>query len=111
MIPRYTRTEMAAVWADENKFRLFLEIELLAAEARAERGEIPWSDVKEIRRSARFDLKRIDEIEQRVKHDVVAFLTNVAENIGPLSRHLHYGMTKRCVKQSASGRRNSSTRQ
>jgi len=101
MIPRYTRTEMAAVWADENKFRLFLEIELLAAEARAERGEIPWSDVKEIRRSARFDLKRIDEIEQRVKHDVVAFLTNVAENIGPLSRHLHYGMTSSDVLDTA----------
>ena len=93
MIPRYTRPEMGQIWSEENRFRVFLEIELLACEARAERGEIPRSDVEEIRRKARFDTARIDEIERQVKHDVIAFLTNVGDNVGPLAHHIHYGMT------------------
>jgi len=93
MIPRYTRPEMGAIWTEENKFRTWLEIELLACEAQAELDIIPKEAVATIRQRARFDPKRIEEIEREVNHDVIAFLTNVGENVGPESRFIHLGMT------------------
>ena len=93
MIERYTRPEMGKIWEDEFKYKTWLQIEILACEGRAERGEIPTEDVEEIKSKAAFNVKRILEIEETTKHDVIAFLTNVAENVGPVSRHIHYGMT------------------
>ena len=93
MIPRYTRPEMARIWTEEKKFQTWLDIELLACDALAELGEIPREAVREIREKARFDVERIDAIEKVTKHDVLAFLTNVGESIGPLSKYLHYGLT------------------
>ncbi len=93
MIERYTLPEMGKIWQDEFKFSTWLEIEILACEARSEMGEIPKEDVEAIKEKASFDIKRILEIEETTKHDVIAFLTNVAESVGPESRHIHYGMT------------------
>lgn len=93
MIPRYTLPEMAAVWSERNRFQKWLEVEILAVEARAERGEVPREALEEIRSRAAFDPERILEIEETVNHDVIAFLTNVAENVGESSRFIHYGMT------------------
>ncbi|MBN2572450.1 MAG: adenylosuccinate lyase [Ignavibacteriales bacterium] len=93
MIERYTRPEMGKVWEDEFKFSTWLKIEILACEARVEMGEIPKEDLEIIKDKASFNVERILEIENTTKHDVIAFLTNVAESIGPVSRHIHYGMT------------------
>jgi len=93
MISRYTLPEMGKIWEDEFKFATWLKIEVLACEARAEMGEIPSEDLKEIKEKSAFDVKKILEIEETTKHDVIAFLTNVAEYVGPASRHIHYGMT------------------
>lgn len=93
MIDRYTLPQMGKIWEDKFKFDTWLKIEILACEARAELGDIPSSDVDLIRSKANFDIKRILEIEEITKHDVIAFLTNVAEYVGPESRHIHYGMT------------------
>ena len=93
MIERYTLPEMGKIWEDKFKFDTWLKIEILACEARAEMGEIPKSDVDTIKQKADFDIKRILEIEETTKHDVIAFLTNVAEYVGPEARHIHYGMT------------------
>jgi adenylosuccinate lyase len=84
---------MGKIWADQNKFRIWLDIEILACEAQAEMGIIPKEAVAVIRERAAFDVSRIEEIEQEVKHDVIAFLTNVAEHVGPESRFIHLGMT------------------
>ena len=101
MIPRYTRPEMGAIWTEENKFSKWLEVELVAAEVLAERDEIPSDAARAMREHARFDAKRIAEIEAEVKHDVVAFTTAVAENLGPESRYLHYGLTSNDVVDTA----------
>jgi len=93
MIPRYTRPEMAKIWEPENRFRIWLEIETLACEAQAELGVIPQDAVKVIRDKGNFDIDRIDAIEAEVKHDVIAFLTSVAEFVGPEARFIHQGMT------------------
>jgi adenylosuccinate lyase len=93
MIDRYTRPRMGAIWQDENKYRIWLEIETLAVEARAAMGEVPADDAKAIRERGNFEVERILEIEETTKHDVIAFLTNVAEYIGEPSRHVHFGMT------------------
>ena len=93
MISRYTLPEMGKIWEDEFKFATWLKIEVLACEARAQMGEIPSEDLKEIKEKSAFDVKKILEIEETTKHDVIAFLTNVAEYVGPASRHIHYGMT------------------
>lgn len=93
MIPRYTRKEMADIWADENKYQIWLEIELLACEALAELGVIPHEAAVRIRQKAKINVDRILEIEETTKHDVIAFLTNVEESIGDDSRYLHLGMT------------------
>ncbi len=93
MIERYSLPEMSKIWEDKFKFETWLKIEILACEARAEKGEIPASDLEEIKTEANFDVKRVLEIEETTKHDVIAFLTNVADYVGPASRHIHYGMT------------------
>ncbi len=93
MIERYTRPEMAKIWEAENRFRIWLDIELLAMEAMVEKGWIPADALARVRKRARFDIARIDEIEKKVKHDVIAFLTSVSEHIGDDSRFLHVGMT------------------
>ncbi|MCH8092031.1 MAG: adenylosuccinate lyase [Proteobacteria bacterium] len=93
MHPRYTREQMAAVWAPENKYRIWFEIEAHACDAQAELGVIPKEAAKAVRERGKFDLARIDEIEQETKHDVIAFLTNLAEHIGPEARFVHQGMT------------------
>jgi adenylosuccinate lyase len=93
MIARYTRPAMGRIWDDQNKYQIWLDIEVLACEAQAELGVIPREAVDVIREKAGFDVNRILEIEERVKHDVIAFLTNVGENVGPESRFIHLGMT------------------
>jgi adenylosuccinate lyase len=96
MIPRYSRPEMASIWSPETRYRVWFEIEAHAAHAMAELGEIPQYVARSIREKgsrAQFDAARIDSIEREVKHDVIAFLTHVAEIVGPEARHLHRGMT------------------
>jgi adenylosuccinate lyase len=93
MIPRYTLPEIGNIWSEKNKFSIWLEIELLAAEALAELGWIPKDAPPKMRELANFDPQRIAEIEQTTKHDVIAFLTNVEEYIGDLAKYLHFGMT------------------
>ncbi|MDX2073967.1 MAG: adenylosuccinate lyase [Alphaproteobacteria bacterium] len=93
MIPRYTRPEMAAIWTDETRYRIWFEIEAHACDALAEKGVIPKSAAKTIWEKGNFDPKRVDEIERTTKHDVIAFLTNVAEYVGEDARFLHQGMT------------------
>src|SRR3954467_5827297 len=92
---------MGAIWTEENRFRQWLEVELAASEVLAERGEIPAEAARTMRQKARFDVKRIAEIEAEVKHDVVAFTTAVAENLGPESRYLHFGLTSNDVVDTA----------
>ena len=84
---------MAAIWADQRKYEIWLEIETLACEAQAEIGKIPKEDAETIRAKAKFDLKEIEEIEKRTNHDVIAFLENVASYVGPACRWMHQGMT------------------
>ncbi len=93
MIERYTLPEMGKIFEDEFKYKTWLQIEILACEARSELGEISKEEVKIIKEKANFDIKKILKIEETTKHDVIAFLTNVAEYVGPESRHIHYGMT------------------
>ncbi|MGQ0741876.1 MAG: adenylosuccinate lyase [Alphaproteobacteria bacterium] len=96
MILRYARPEMTALWSPETKFRIWFEIEAYATDALAELGAVPKEAARKIRERgsrAKFDLQRIDEIERDVKHDVIAFLTHLAEIVGPDARYLHQGMT------------------
>jgi len=93
MIERYTLPEMGKIWDDQFKLETWLKIEILACEARAEMGNVSKDDLEVIKSKANFNLKRVLEIEETTKHDVIAFLTNVAEYVGPASRHIHYGMT------------------
>jgi adenylosuccinate lyase len=92
---------MSKLWTDRHKFRNWLRVELAVCEARHARGEIPTKDWKIIREKAAFSVKRIDAIEAEVKHDVIAFLTAVAEKVGPASRHIHVGMTSSDVLDTA----------
>ena len=93
MIPRYARPEMTAIWAPENRFRIWFEIEAHACDAQANLGIIPAEAAQAVRERGRWEIDRIQEIEQEVKHDVIAFLTNLAEHIGPEARFVHQGMT------------------
>ncbi|MDW8130702.1 MAG: lyase family protein, partial [Bryobacterales bacterium] len=106
MIPRYTRPEMGRIWSDENKFQTWLEVELAAAEALAELGEVPVEAARQLREHAGFRLERIHEIEREVRHDVIAFTTAVAEHLAAAgyadaSRWLHYGLTSYDVVDTA----------
>ncbi len=93
MIERYTLPEMRAVWTDQRKYEIWLEIEVSACEAMAELGLIPLADAQEIRAKGRFEVEAIDEIEKRTHHDVIAFLENVASYVGPAARWMHQGLT------------------
>ncbi len=101
MISRYTRPEMGAVWDPEMRFRCLLEVELAVAEAQSELEIIPVKAFKELKSKAKYSVARINEIERTTKHDIIAFVTNVAENVGPMGRYLHYGMTSSDVLDSA----------
>ena len=93
MIPRYSRPQMAAIWEPESRFRIWLDIEAYALEAQAKLGIVPESAARAVRDKGAFEVARIDEIERETRHDVIAFLTNVAEHVGPEARFLHQGMT------------------
>ncbi len=101
MIERYTRPEMAAVWSQENKYGKWLFVETLACEAWARLGKVPKAALSNIKKKANFDSARVDEIEREVKHDVIAFLTNVAEYVGEDSRFIHMGLTSSDVLDTA----------
>ncbi len=93
MIPRYARPDMVNIWEPENKFRIWFEIEAHACDAQAALGVIPKSAAEAVWKKGKFEVDRIDEIEREVKHDVIAFLTNLAEHVGPEARFVHQGMT------------------
>ncbi|MGL5916966.1 MAG: adenylosuccinate lyase, partial [Culicoidibacterales bacterium] len=103
MISRYTREEMAKIWSDENRYQAWLEVEILAAEAFAEMGEIPQADAKALRENASFDIDRILEIEIETRHDVVAFTRAVSETLGEEKKWVHYGLTSTDVVDTAYG--------
>ena len=101
MIERYTLPEMGAVWSLENKFRKWLDVEIAVCEVHAEDGVIPADALQEIRSKAAFSVERINEIEKTTDHDVIAFTTNLAENIGEAARFVHYGLTSSDVVDTA----------
>lgn len=101
MIKRYSRKEMATLWTDENKYRTWLKVEILVCEAMAKLGKIPQTAVDIIKERADFSIERIEEIEAESKHDVIAFLTNVAEHVGPESRFIHLGLTSSDILDTA----------
>ena len=103
MITRYIRPEMANIWSDENRYRCWLEVEILACEAWAELGEIPKVDVQKIRDNASFSVERILEIEEETRHDVVAFTRAVSETLGEERKWVHYGLTSTDVVDTAYG--------
>lgn len=101
MIERYTRPEMGAIWTEDNRFKAWLEVEILACEAWSELGAIPKEDVKLLRENASFDIKRIKEIEEETRHDVVAFTRAVSESLGEERKWVHYGLTSTDVVDTA----------
>lgn len=103
MIERYSRSEMRAIWTEENKFNAWLEVEICSCEAWAELGVIPKEDVKILREKAGFNVDRIYEIEQETRHDVIAFTRAVSETLGPERKWVHYGLTSTDVVDTASG--------
>lgn len=103
MIPRYTKPEMAAIWSDENRLNKMLEVEIYAAEAMSKLGTVPKSAVDKVKKKAKINIERINEIELTVKHDVIAFLTSIVETVGPEARFLHLGMTSSDVLDTALG--------
>ena len=101
MIERYTLPAMKLIWSDQFKYETWLKVEILATEARVKMGQVPAADLEVIKQKATFSVDRINEIENTTNHDVIAFLTNVNENVGNESRHLHYGMTSSDVLDTA----------
>src|SRR4029078_9755943 len=101
MIERYTLPEMGAIWSLQNKFQKWLDVEIAVCEVHAEDGIIPPDALEEIKSKAAFTVERINEIEKTTDHDVIAFTTNLAENIGPASRFVHYGLTSSDVVDTA----------
>src|SRR5436305_4532820 len=93
MIPRYSRPEMTRIWSSENRYRIWFEIEAHACDAQAALGITPESAARAVRERGKFEVDRIDEIERETRHDVIAFLTNLAEHVGPEARFVHQGMT------------------
>jgi len=93
VIDRYSRPELKQIWSEENKYKVWLNVEIAATEALSELGQVPKEAIKTIKEKATFNVKRIEEIDKEVHHDVIAFLTSVNESIGPESRFLHLGMT------------------
>jgi len=101
MISRYTNPEMGRIWTEERRYQAWLEVELAAADAMADAGIVPHDAARELRARARFDIARIEEIEQTTHHDVIAFTTAVAEHVGPAARYLHFGLTSSDVVDTA----------
>ncbi|HXY39674.1 MAG TPA: adenylosuccinate lyase, partial [Vicinamibacteria bacterium] len=101
MIPRYSRPEMARLWSEESRFAAWLQVEIAATEVLAARGVVPKEALEAIRSKARFDVARIEAIEREVQHDVIAFVSNVAESVGEEGRWLHYGLTSSDVVDTA----------
>jgi len=101
MIKRYTRKSMGRIWTEGNKFQTWLEVEILVCEAMAKMGEIPKKAAQNIRNKAHFSIERIDAIEAETKHDVIAFLTNVAESVGQDARYVHFGLTSSDILDTA----------
>ena len=101
MIERYTLPEIGALWTEEARYRAWLKVELAVCRARAQLGEIPADEVEELADKANFTVERIHEIEQETNHDVIAFVTNVAEYAGDVARHFHYGLTSSDVLDTA----------
>src|SRR4030067_2089788 len=101
MIPRYTRPEMGKLWDIETKYQKWLDVEIAACEAWSELGKIPKDALKAIKKKARLDIRKIDEIEKVVKHDVIAFLTSVAQSLGTESRFIHKGLTSSDILDTA----------
>ena len=93
MVPRYSRKEMVEIWSDVSKYSIWLDIEIHALEGMEKVGIVPVGTAKIVKEKAKFDSKRIDEIEAEIKHDVLAFLTNISESVGPEARFIHQGMT------------------
>ena len=93
MIPRYSRPRMAAIWEPENRYRIWFEIEAHACDAQAKLGVVPKSAARAVWKRGKFEIGRIEEIERETRHDVIAFLTNLAEAVGPQARFVHQGMT------------------
>ena len=101
MIERYTRPQMGEIWELENRFSKMLEVETAVAQVQAELGLIPKKAASEIRKKGRFNVKRILKIEETTRHDVIAFVSCVAENVGEYGRYVHYGMTSSDVLDTA----------
>jgi adenylosuccinate lyase len=101
MIHRYTHPEMGRIWSDQRKYETWLQVEIAAAEAMAREGIVPEDAARDIRERSRFDVERIEAIEQTTQHDVIAFTTAVAEHVGPSARWLHYGLTSSDVIDTA----------
>src|SRR5258705_13764057 len=102
MIQRYSRPQMREIWSEQRKLEIWLQIELLAGEALCQQGLVPKKDFRQIKSRAAFSLERCKELERTLNHDVIAFTTNVAENIGePASRWLHFGLTSSDVIDTA----------
>ena len=98
MIRRYTRPRMGDIWTSTARYQAWLDVEIAVAEAMAEEGLVPAEALEEIKAKAAFSVERIEEIEAEIKHDVISFLTNIEENVGPASRFLHLGLTSfRCI--------------
>ena len=93
MIPRYSRKVMTAIWEEKNRFNIWVSIEVAALEAMEELEIVPKGTASKVNKKATFDINRINQIEKEIKHDVLAFLTNLSENVGPESRFIHQGMT------------------
>ncbi|MDP8229820.1 MAG: adenylosuccinate lyase [Candidatus Gorgyraea atricola] len=101
MIPRYSLPKMASIWSEENKFQKMLDVEILACEAMADLGKVPRKELQKIKSKARFNVKRIEKIEKKTRHDVIAFLHNIAEHVGSASRFVHQGLTSSDVLDTA----------
>ncbi len=101
MIPRYSRKVIKDIWEDNNKFQIWLDLEILACEAMEKYGDIPKGTTAKIKKKAKFNVKEIDKIELKTKHDVIAFLTNVAKYVGPESRFIHKGLTSSDILDTA----------
>ena len=101
MIARYTRAPMKKLWSDENKYKKWLEVEILALEAWEQLGKIPTGISKKVRAKAKVDIKRIQEIESVVRHDVIAFVSQLAESVGDEGKYIHYGLTSSDVVDTA----------
>src|SRR5262245_62066936 len=101
MIPRYTHPDMGAIWSEATKYQTWLEVELAATDVLAAAGVVPPADARTLREKAKFDIDRIEAIEQTTQHDVIAFTTAVAEHVGPAARWLHFGLTSSDVLDTA----------